>query len=257
MNFNKEMYTARDLAIEAGKAIMEIYNTDFEVTYKEDQSPLTRADLAADEIIRKGLEKHFPMHDILSEEGETETERFDNDYVWIIDPVDGTREFVKKNGHFTVNIALTYKEKPVVGVVFAPVFDKLYYAAYKKGSYLTEGGTTKRIHVSAKTSNLILVGSNTHAHKEGSLMEQHPERISIYRKIGSSLKGCLVAEGAVDIYYRFGPTNEWDICAMVCVLEQAGGYFRDTNHEIITYNRNNHLNEIGFYAINTKANILI
>ena len=260
MNQTKVLEVMKRLAVEAGKVIMEIYQTDFEVDYKEDESPLTQADRQANAVIVEGLAKAFPEYAILSEEVKDDKARRQNPYCFIVDPLDGTKEFVKRNGQFTVNIALTYEQHPVVGVIYVPVTRDLYYASTESGAYKTSGetGQTRKLEVSDKRSDLIWVGSKSHSsEKETNLIEAHKEVIGKTISAGSSLKGCMVAEGKADIYYRFGLTCEWDTAAMQCIAEQAGAVFRQMDGSEMLYNRDNTLNEKGFFIVNRTENIWV
>ena len=260
MNQTKVLEVMKRLAVEAGKVIMEIYQTDFEVDYKEDESPLTQADRQANAVIVEGLAKAFPEYAILSEEVKDDKARRQNPYCFIVDPLDGTKEFVKRNGQFTVNIALTYEQHPVVGVIYVPVTRDLYYASTESGAYKTSGekGQTRKLEVSDKRTDLIWVGSKSHSsEKETNLIEAHKEVIGKTISAGSSLKGCMVAEGKADIYYRFGLTCEWDTAAMQCIAEQAGAVFRQMDGSEMLYNRDNTLNEKGFFIVNRTENIWV
>ncbi len=248
------------LAVEAGAKIMEIYNTDFEVYNKEDESPLTKADKEGNEIIVSKLMKEYPQYSILSEESKEDETRFENDYCFVIDPLDGTKEFVNKSGEFTVNIALVRSGKPILGVIFAPVLNELYYAYEGSGAYLENLNTKeiKKITVTDKVADLIMVASKSHSsEKEANLIENNKDKIKTNISKGSSLKGCMVATGEADIYYRFGLTCEWDTCAMQCIVEEAGGIFKQMDNSDMTYNRQNTLNEKGFYIVNKKENIWV
>lgn len=258
MNQEKVLEVLKALAVEAGKLIMEVYQTDFAVEYKADESPLTLADQKANAVIVRGLKENFPEYAILSEEMKDDHSRMQNDYCFIVDPLDGTKEFVKRNGQFTVNIALAYQKHPLVGVIYVPVTGDLYYAASETGAYKQDGqtGEITELHVSNKTENLIWVGSKSHSgEKEAALIEEHQSQIAEVISAGSSLKGCLVAEGKADVYYRFGPTCEWDTAAMHCIAETAGAVIRQMDHTKLLYNRENTLNERGFYIVNQKGNI--
>lgn len=260
MNQTKVLEVMKRLAVEAGKVIMEIYQTDFEVDYKEDESPLTQADRQANAVIVEGLAKAFSEYAILSEEVKDDKARRQNPYCFIVDPLDGTKEFVKRNGQFTVNIALTYEQHPVVGVIYVPVTRDLYYASTESGAYKTSGetGQTRKLEVSDKRTDLIWVGSKSHSsEKETNLIEAHKEVIGKTISAGSSLKGCMVAEGKADIYYRFGLTCEWDTAAMQCIAEQAGAVFRQMDGSEMLYNRDNTLNEKGFFIVNRTENIWV
>lgn len=248
----------KKLAVEAGKIIMEIYETDFDVDYKDDASPLTMADKRANAHIVSHLTEAFPEIAMLSEEMKDDKSRRENDYCFIVDPLDGTKEFVKRNGQFTVNIALVYKGDPILGVIYVPVTKDLYYASVEDGAYKKDGNTGEdiRLSVTDKTTDLTWVGSKSHSsEKEENMIKAHETQISNVISAGSSLKGCLVAEGKADVYYRFGLTCEWDTAAMHCIAEQAGAIVAQIDHTRLVYNRENTLNEKGFYIVNTKANV--
>lgn len=258
MDQNKLLEVMKRLAQEAGEMILEIYGTDFAVDYKEDASPLTMADRRANEHIVGGLRKHFPEYAILSEEMKDDGSRRSNDFCFIVDPLDGTKEFVKRNGQFTVNIALAYQQHPVVGVIFVPVTGDLYYASTETGAWKQdrESGEITRLQVSNKTDALIWVGSKSHSgEKEKALVEKHRDQIAEVISAGSSIKGCLVAEQKADVYYRFGLTCEWDTAAMHCIAETAGAVIRQMDHTELLYNRENTLNEKGFYIVNREENV--
>lgn len=252
--------TLKELAVHAGEAIMEVYNTDFEVDYKEDESPLTMADRKANALIVGRLRKEYPEYAILSEEEKDDKARRANEYCFIVDPLDGTKEFVKRNGQFTVNIALSHKGIPVVGVIYVPVTKDLYYASVEEGSYKQDGttGVVRKLSVSDKTTDLIWVGSKSHSsEKEAALIQAHQSVIRETISAGSSLKGCMVAEGRADIYYRFGYTCEWDTAAMQCIAEQAGAIVKQMDKTPLTYNRDNTLNEKGFFIVNRAENVWV
>ncbi|WHH57494.1 3'(2'),5'-bisphosphate nucleotidase CysQ [Petroclostridium sp. X23] len=262
--YNKELDISKHLAVQAGIAILEIYETDFNIEKKEDNSPLTLADRNANEIIVKGLKDHFSDYAILSEESKDDKSRMENDFCFIVDPLDGTKEFIKRNGQFTVNIALAYTNKVVMGVIYVPVTKELYYASKGQGAYLAvvENGETRsenqRLQVTNKVTDLIMVGSKSHStEKEAKLIEDNKEKIKETKSAGSSLKGCMVAKGEADIYYRFGYTCEWDTGAMQCIAEEAGGIFKQMDGTDMLYNRQNNLNEKGFYIVNKKENIWV
>lgn len=259
MDFKKMLGISIEAASAAGEAILAIYKTDFSdtVRYKEDNSPLTIADTAANNIICGILQEAYPDIPILSEESTNEIPQ-DAPYCWVVDPLDGTKEFINKNGQFTVNIALSQNHRAVLGAVAVPVTGTLFYAGRGTGAYKQSGGKTERIHVSEKTSDLIWVGSKSHAsEQERDLIEAHRHLIRNTLSAGSSLKGTMVAEGKADVYYRFGLTCEWDTCAMQCVVEEAGGILRQMDGSEMLYNRKNHLNEKGFYIVNRTENIWV
>lgn len=254
MNWEKELSIAKRAATEAGKAIMEIYcSEELDVTYKEDQSPLTKADRQANKIIVEILSKEFPDYAILSEEEKDHKERLKNEYCFVVDPLDGTKEFIKRNGQFTVNIALAYKHKAVMGVIYVPVTEELYWASEKNGAYLTTNGDTQKICVSKRKEDIRVVMSSSHGCEEMDRMIQKNHLIN-YVKMGSSLKGCIIAKGDAEIYYRFNPTMEWDTAAMQCIVEEAGAVFRQMDDTEMRYNRENCRNDKGFYIVNCPEN---
>lgn len=212
------------IAKQAGEAIMQIYQKDFAVEYKADQSPLTEADKAAHDIIVVGLEQLGLAVPILSEEGKhlPYEERKDWDYFWLVDPLDGTKEFVKKNGEFTVNIALIHKDTPVLGVVYAPALNQCYWAKQGEGAF--KDGRKLPLNAKQERKAYIIVASRSHMSDETQAFidEIKTDKAKELVSIGSSLKICLVAEGEADIYPRLGPTMEWDTAAAHAIAKEAG-----------------------------------
>ncbi len=254
MNWEKELEISRMAATEAGKAIMNVYNSgEINVEYKDDRSPLTEADRQANKIIVRMLSGAFPDYAILSEEEKDNKERRQNDYCFVVDPLDGTKEFIKRNGQFTVNIALAYKGKSVMGVIYVPVTEELYWASEGNGAFLMQHGRTERIHVSDRKEDIRVVMSSSHGCKEMDNLIRRNNLVN-YVKIGSSLKGCIIAKGEAEVYYRFNPTMEWDTAAMQCIVEEAGAVFRQMDDQEMRYNRENCLNAKGFYIINCPEN---
>lgn len=239
------------IAREAGKHIMEVYETNFSVHRKEDQSPLTKADLIAHQTIIDGLSKLCPGVPVLSEESPPIpfAKRSLWTRYWLVDPLDGTREFVKRNDEFTVNLALIEQHRPVIGVVVAPVTGACYFAAKDIGAYKQEPGReARRIRARALPDGPITVaGSRSHGN---SATRAFIERLGDTEVIGigSSLKSCLIAEGRADIYPRFGPTSEWDTAAAQCVVEEAGGRVTDTSLRPLMYNTRESLTNPAFLA---------
>ena len=228
------------IARQAGKQILAVYETDFEVRTKADASPLTAADLAAHDTIVAGLKKLTPGWPVLSEESAEiafETRSRWSRY-WLVDPLDGTREFVKRNGEFTVNIALIDDHCPVLGVVHVPVSGRDYYASRQSGAWRQDSGEEPvSIQASPRCSRPVrVVGSKSH---RGSSLDAFLERLGEYHLVpmGSSLKICLIADGSADIYPRLGPTSEWDTAAAQAVVEIAGGKMTNIDGEAIQYNR--------------------
>jgi 3'(2'), 5'-bisphosphate nucleotidase len=247
--------------VEAGNAVCEVYNKDFDVEFKDDKSPLTLADKNANKIIESYLDKTgFP---VLSEEGRDipYEERKKWDYFWMVDPLDGTKEFVKRNGEFTVNIAFIHNGTPLLGVVVAPVLKDLYFASGQTGSVKVENISMadsfltgldelikagNRLPVDNGEDVFRVVGSKSHMTKETEdyikELEKDHKNIEIISK-GSSLKICMVAEGYADVYPRFAPTMEWDTAAGHAIVKYANG--KVLNHETgspVVYNKENLLN---------------
>ena len=234
-----------EIAEQAGDKIMDIYlNEDFEKTvdFKADDSPLTIADKAAHIIIDTALNEGFPEIPVLSEEGESipKEERQSWDTFWCVDPLDGTKEFIKKNGEFTVNIALIKDGFPVCGVIYAPVL-KTFYVGDGDSAFMIVDGKKSDISVNNRPVNRIAVRSKSHAAvEEEKVLEEHNVVDSI--SVGSSLKFCMVAEGKADVYYRHGPTMEWDTAAGQAVLEGAGGKVLKLDGTRFSYNKDSLLN---------------
>jgi len=227
------------LARQAGDAILEVYATDFDVQAKEDDSPLTQADMASHRVIEAGLRALTPDLPIISEEsGLPEfSERGEWSRYWLIDPLDGTKEFVKRNGEFTVNIALIDKHRSVLGVVHVPVINKTYTGCDGEGSTVRlNDDAARKIRVAETSADAVrVVGSRSH---RGSSLDAYFEALGEVEMLpmGSSLKFCVVAEGNADIYPRLGPTSEWDTAAAQAVVEQAGGAVLELDGQPLAYN---------------------
>ena len=240
------------LAEQAGHAILEVYSTDFEVQSKEDESPLTQADLAAHRCIVAGLESLTPGMPIISEEEGLPAfaERGAWDRYWLVDPLDGTREFVNRNGEFTVNIALIENHSPVFGVVHVPVHAKTYVGCKGHGAELRDGtDPAQTIHVAAKSARPVrVVGSRSH---RGASLDAFLENLGESNMIpmGSSLKFCVIAEGGADIYPRLGTTSEWDTAAAQAVVEQAGGKVVTLDGNAMKYNTKSDILNPFFFVI--------
>jgi 3'(2'), 5'-bisphosphate nucleotidase len=222
----------------AGAAIMQIYDGAFAVQHKVDDSPLTLADLESQRIILEALTALTPDIPVLSEESAQApwAERKSWQKLWVVDPLDGTREFVKRNGEFTVNIALVVDHEPVLGLVAAPAQGLLYWGAAGVGAFSRHRDAAQQIlRVSAPTTPLRVVGSRSHASPETAsyLARLRPH---VMTGIGSSLKFCLIAEGKADLYPRFGPTSEWDTAAGQALLEAAGGHVTRMDGHRLRYN---------------------
>ena len=213
------------LAHRAGEAILKVYETDFDVARKSDDSPVTQADLAAHHLIAEGLREFDPDTPLISEEGDLPPYEARRNWArfWLVDPLDGTKEFVKRNGEFTVNIALIEGGRPVLGVVHAPVKALTYYASSQGGAWKREGDGPPQRLASRRADPgrpLVVVSSRSHgSEKLAAFLAQYEVKEHLHA--GSSLKFCLVAEGRADVYPRFGPTMEWDVAAGDCVYRHA------------------------------------
>ncbi len=233
------------LAREAGVSVMSIYETgNVEVQLKLDASPLTQADLASHRIIVKGLSRLTPDWPILSEESTKISfeQRSTWQRYWLVDPLDGTKEFINRTGEFTVNIALIENGFPILGVVYAPVIERMYFALTGSGAFRETGANTSQIRVGVYDSGIArIVASRSH---RGDRLDAFLARIGEYGAVsmGSSLKFCLVAEGSADLYPRLGPTMEWDTAAAQCIVEAAGGAVEDIDGVRLCYNKPDLLN---------------
>ena len=227
------------LAGQAGAAILEVYATDFDVQAKADDSPLTRADMASHRIIATGLRELTPDMPIISEESGLPDfeERGHWHRYWLVDPLDGTKEFVKRNGEFTVNIALIEGHRPVLGIVHVPVMNKTYTGCEGVGSTVRSASAEPAvITVSPASADPVrVVGSRSH---RGASLDSFLARLGEVDMLpmGSSLKFCVIAEGKADIYPRLGPTSEWDTAAAQAVVEQAGGAVLQLDGRPLAYN---------------------
>lgn len=248
-----------ELARLAGEKIMEIYETDFQIENKKDNTPVTNADIAANDLIVETLSKLTPHIPILSEESDEITfeERCKWETYWLVDPLDGTRAFIEKTGEFSVNIALIYQHRPVVGVIHSPVKSCSFYACKGNGAFhLDEMDQSRSIQActkcpSDKSRKVITAG--THSSRSVALqvfLDNLRDEFGGYdmKYMGSSLKSCMIAEGIADIYARLGPTSEWDTAAAQCIVEEAGGLITDTQMKPLTYNTKESLLNPDFFV---------
>jgi 3'(2'), 5'-bisphosphate nucleotidase len=288
-SLTRPLLAALRAAKDAGRAVLDVYNQDFDVWYKDDRSPLTAADQRSHKIIVDHLSdpsiESFP---VLSEEGKDIPfeQRRKWKFFWLVDPLDGTKEFIKRNGEFTVNIALIYQHRPILGVIYVPVKKCYYFASKGVGAYrlrynetdgvlddgIIESGEDEALDTLVKRSDrlpcdnmrsdnsgsqLIIAGSRSHPSKEfEAFVENMKKKYSKVEVVssGSSLKLCLVAEGRADIYPRLGPTMEWDTAAGQAVVEQAGGSV--VNYETgepLEYNKKNLLNP--WFIVSPQRNL--
>ena len=226
------------LAHEAGKLILEVYQSSYSVQLKDDRTPLTEADLRSEQLLLAGLGRIARDIPVLSEESGRVpwAERRTWSRLWVVDPLDGTREFIGRNGEFTVNVALVQGGRVELGVVHAPALARSYYACAGAGAFRSDRGEPGRpIRVAKRTGPVRVVGSRSH---RGDSLDAFLARIGPHEfvEVGSSLKLCLVAEGAADVYPRLGTTCEWDTAAGQCVLEQAGGQVLTLDGRPLVYN---------------------
>jgi len=245
------------ISLLAGDEILQIYNDKIEVVQKKDLSPLTKADIASNKIILRSLEAIDNSIPVLSEESLVNwNERKKWNKYWLVDPLDGTKEFIKKNGEFTVNIALIENNKPILGVIYVPTKSTLYFAQQNFGSFkinitseLKSLDGAKKIFVSNQKIIQRVIGSRSHSNQDFDEWVKNNFPNSLIVQAGSSYKFCLIAEGSADIYPRFGPTSEWDIAAGHIIVNEAGGEVRTFDNTDIKYNTKEDLLNPHFYAI--------
>jgi 3'(2'), 5'-bisphosphate nucleotidase len=245
-----------DAVAAASTAILEVYAGSHGVETKADDSPITRADRAAHDILSSRLATLTPAIPVLSEESEAAhaySVRGGWRELWLVDPLDGTKEFISRNGEFTVNVALVRDHEPVLGVVAAPALGLTYYGARDHGAYRAEGEQPPaRIRVRTAADPLVVVGSRSHRGDslDGVLARLGPHEL---RPMGSALKFCLVAEGTADFYPRLGPTSEWDTAAAQAVLEIAGGAVTTLDGTPLRYNQRETLLNPSFIAFGDSS----
>ncbi len=239
---------AKQASIEAGEAIKNIYySNSFDTSLKDDDSPLTKADKISHEIISEKLA--VTRYPVLSEEGQhiSYENRKNWNIYWLIDPLDGTKEFVNRNGEFTVNIALIIDKNPWIGVIYVPVTNELYWASKDKGAWMTgNDNSTLKLDIKEQSdpgsNNRIVVSKSHFSNETKEYLLKFPD--AEYLSIGSSLKFLKVAEGKAFLYPRFGPTMEWDTAAAQCIVEVAGGKVYDARTgDPLLYNKENLLND--------------
>lgn len=240
------------VAAAAGAAIMDIYDGEFAVQRKQDNSPLTLADLESQRIILEALQRLTPGLPVLAEElaNAPWAERRHWREVWVVDPLDGTREFVKRNGEFTVNIALIIDHEPVLGCIGVPSRRQLYWGVRGAGAFRRDpDGSTRRLQVSAPGEPVRVAGSRSHTTPETARFLQRLGEHTLL-PVGSSIKFCLIAQGDADLYPRFGPTSEWDTAAGQALLEAAGGHVTRMDGHRLRYNCRESLENGDFVAFN-------
>jgi 3'(2'), 5'-bisphosphate nucleotidase len=229
----------QDCLQECSSKIIEIYNEfDQSIAYKADNSPLTKADIVSHELIEKCLSS-ISSYPIISEES-------DNFYTkeskyWLVDPLDGTKEFISKNGEFTINIALIENRYPTLGYVHSPINKTLYVGGLNKGAFKVIDSSIEEIFVSPSQDPMRIVASRNHLNEETKKFISQFKSYTLLQA-GSSIKLCMIAEGLADIYPRLAPTSEWDTAAAQAIVEGAGGSVRDLNNERLAYQKNDILN---------------
>ncbi len=255
--YNQELKVMLEACKMAREHILKVYHEDFKVEIKEDKSPVTKADKGADMIISKHLKENFPHYALLTEESLDDKNRLKNDYVFIVDPVDGTEDFIHRNDEFTTNIALAYRGEIVAGVVAIPAKNELYYATKGDGAYYIDSNNQKtKIHVNDKLTDLTQYISRFHADLRELNLKEHYPQITRLVKSGSSIKACLISKGEGEVYYRVTPhTKEWDIAAFDIIVKEAGGVILKPDGKKITYNREDVYNREGFVVLNRIENL--
>lgn len=259
MDLNQALEVAKSAAIEAGQIILSYYKTAYDIDIKSNDTPVTQADIEANRLIVDKLRAVYPHMAYLSEELADDLSRLEVDYCWIIDPLDGTKEFIRANDEFAVNIALAFKGNIVLGVVYAPVFDELYSAVLGGGAFLEFPLTLKEpkqaIKVSDRVEGLKVLKSRSNDNPNYvKLLEEYESKIAKIRPVGSSYKGCLIASGRYDVYYSFGTTSVWDIAPLEVIVTEAGGYFAQADYTPFDYNQAYTNNPKGFVILNKVSN---
>ena len=257
MKYKLQLEAAITAGLIAKDIIMEIYNSPFDVEIKDDNSPVTLADKKADLAIRDYLAPLFPTYHFLTEEGVDSKERLSAEYVWIIDPLDGTKDFVNRDDEFTVCIALSYLGKVVVGVIIAPVTGRVYYASEKGGAFeRLADGTNVPLKVSNRLTGITVATSRYHNRAEVTIyIERNKDIIANTVTLGSTLKAIAIARGDIELFYRAGSgTKEWDVAAADIIVSEAGGLFIKPNGEKIVYNKEDVHNHDGYVIVNKKEN---
>ncbi len=259
--FKKELEAMLKLTKDAQDIALNYYHqAHLDVEIKDDHSPVTKADKAVDKFLKEHLSKLFPTYAFLTEESQDDLKRLENDYVFIIDPIDGTKDFIAHDDEFTINIALTFKHEPVVGVIVIPAKNEIYYAMKDYGSYhIDKEGKVERIYSNKnKKNHLICLTSVFHTNEEEKkLIEKYSSLIKEVKPCGSSIKMCLIASGLADVSFRISSnTKEWDTCAGQVILEEAGGALLNKDKKRLLYNREDVYNRGGYLLINSPDNFL-
>jgi 3'(2'), 5'-bisphosphate nucleotidase len=252
---------AYQAALKASEEILSIYQTNFTFENKEDASPVTIADQKADAIIRQYLKPLYPDFGFLTEESSDDFSRLNKAYVWLVDPIDGTKDFIAKNDEFTINIALVHRQQVLVGLIHIPAKKQTYYALKGEGAFFREQGVDTRIHVNDKISNLTVLTSRFHQQpNEVEVIQRYQDlgKITKVETYGSALKACRIAHGLAELSYRLSPgTKEWDTAASDLIVTEAGGFFLKPNQEKYWYNRQDVRNLEGYLILNNLKNFYL
>lgn len=247
---------AKDIAIEAGQAVLEVYDKgNYDSYQKDDESPVTSADYLANDIITKRLQALTPHIPIMSEETKIESleERSQWSRYWLIDPIDGTQEFIARSGDFAVNIALIENNEPVIGVIFWPPGQSLYYASKGQGAFKECPDESRQIHVREledPQNSKVMIAISRRQSRDKVMSRMSQQRVYQTLPLGScSLKACFIAEGKADVFMRIGVTGEWDTGASQCIVSEAGGTILAANFEPLTYNHRNSLENPDFVVL--------
>jgi len=252
-NMEKELEIARRLAREAGAILMDFYRGETEVQWKGHDDPVTAADHAANEMLVRELQRHFPQDAVLSEEAPDDKIRLTNNRVWMVDPMDGTKQFIERLDEFAVMIGLAIEGEPTVGVVFNPATDRMFYAAPGLGAFVEEKWTTKRLRVSDLGDSGRMVAAMSRSHHSPTV-DRIRERLGMSGEVRSGsvgLKFGLIAEGSAHVYIHTGArTNQWDTCGPEAILREAGGVITDVSGHPLKYNTNHIRNTNGIIATN-------
>ncbi len=259
--YEKELKAALEAAKLAQEKILEVYHTPFEVEIKSDDSPVTKADKMADALIREYLAPLFPEYGFLTEESKDTPERLSKKAIWIVDPVDGTKEFVSRNGEFTTNIALCVDHQIVVGVINVPLKKTAYFAVKGQGAFRQKEGEEKEaIRVSSRDDSLRTLRSiSFFKPEEEAFYAKHKARFEgEARPLGAALKFCAIAEGSAEFFVRLSSgTKEWDVAPGDLLVHEAGGIMVEPDGKPFVYNREDVYNRKGYLIANKKENLLL
>ena len=246
-------------AEEARQIILEVYSRDFDVETKDDLSPVTEADKRSDKRIREILKAEFPEYGFLTEESSEDNDRLHKEDVFIVDPLDGTMEFVKRNGEFCINIAYAHRGQIMAGVIDIPMQNEVYFASKGRGAFKKSAdGMISQIHVSKKKENFLALKSRSHfTPREEERFNRIKDKISQIVPLGSAIKFTRIAEGKADVFFRLEPlTKEWDVAPGVLLVEEAGGYIADSNGRPFLFNKENVVNENGYMMANSFESLI-